>query len=226
MKLRTKRAPHPGYCHTGGPPRARAAPGTKTKKDLAIEEREKRAKAKADGLKKIAAIERANTVAYANDETLRSAQTSSCGCKQSKAQGRSNRRTAPPSESPSELAAIGSDTEDIEFLSGESTDKEQPHKSDIRSIEGSEPPTDLEHTIKKKSKGKPNVRTMIEDLKKGDYEEDSSPQETPVIVRSKRLRTETVRISPYLWTCQLNLRCYTGAKRTSRCKETEDLARR
>jgi hypothetical protein len=77
MNLRAKRASHPGYVHTGGPPREQAAPGAKTKKEIAKERREKKAKAKADGLKVIAAIERANTVAYTNDETPRPAQTSS-----------------------------------------------------------------------------------------------------------------------------------------------------
>ena len=73
MELRAKRASHPGYIHTGGPIREQATPGAKTKKEIAKEKQEKKAKAKADGLKVIAAIERANTVAYANDETPRPA---------------------------------------------------------------------------------------------------------------------------------------------------------
>ena len=72
--------------------------------------------------------------------------------------------------------------------SGRSADEEQPYEPHVPSIEGSEPPTDLEHTIKKKLKGKPNIRKFIEDLKNVDNsEEDSGPQETPVIVRTKRL---------------------------------------
>jgi len=208
MELRTRRSSHPGFRHTGGPPRTRAAPGAKTKKDLAKEEKEKKAKAKADGLKKIAAIERANTAAYTNDETPRAAQTSSHGHKWSKAREYMNHRMASPSEPGApELTFIGSDSdaENIETLSsGEDTDEEQPHESDVPSIEGSEPLTDLERTIKKKSKGKSNVRMMIEDLKKGDEEEDSGPQETPVIIRSKRLRAESVRIYFYLWPWQLD----------------------
>ena len=201
MKLRTKRASHPGYRHTGGPPTERAAPGSKTKKDIAREEKERKAKAKTDGLKKIASIERANTAAYANSETPRSTQTSSRGRKRSKARKPSDSRAVSPSEPESapEPVSIGSETEYIETLSGKTTDDEESHKSIVPLIEGSEPPTDLERTIKKKSKGKPNVRRMIEDMKKRDEEEDFDPQATPVIVRSKRLRTEAVRILLYLW---------------------------
>jgi len=193
MELRPKRSAHPGYHHTGGPPRAQAVPGTKTKKDLAAETKEKE-KAKADGLKKIAVIERANTTAYANDETPRpqATQTSSRGHKRSKAQEPSNHQTVSPSESAYELTSKSTepDPKNIEAASNKDTNEEQPHDSDVPSIEGPEPPTNLEHTIKKKSKGKSDVCTFIEDLKKGDEEEeeeDSSPQETPVIIRTKRL---------------------------------------
>ena len=156
--------------------------------------KEKKEKAKADGLKKIAAIERANTTAYANDETPRpqATQTSSCGHKRSKAQEPSNHRTVSPSESAYELTSKSTepDPENIEAASNKDTNEEQPHDSDVPSIEGPELPTDLEHTIKKKSKGKSDVCTFIEDLKKGDEEEeeeeeeeeDSGPQETPVII--------------------------------------------
>jgi hypothetical protein len=104
--------------------------------------------------------------------------------------------TISPSELTSELTSTGPDTENIQ-ASDSNADEEQPR---VPSIEGSEPPTDLENTIKKKSKGKPNVRKAIEDLKQGDDDDDSesSHQETPVIVRTKRLRTEAVRVLPYL----------------------------
>jgi hypothetical protein len=55
------------------------------KKDIAREEKEKKAKAKTNGLKKIASIERANTAAYANSKTPRSTQMSSRSHKWSKA---------------------------------------------------------------------------------------------------------------------------------------------
>jgi hypothetical protein len=71
--------------------------------------------------------------------------------------------------------SIGSDTEYIETLSGKTTDKEKSHESIVPPIEGSELLTNLEHTIKKKSKGKPNVCRMIEDMKKRDEEEDFDP---------------------------------------------------
>src|SRR5487761_84304 len=111
MELRTKRSSHPGYHYTGGSPRARAVPGAKTKKDLATEEKERKAKAKADGLKKITMIKRANTTAYTNDKTPRPAQTSSCGHKQSKAQEPSSHQMVSPSEPASEFTPAGSDTE-------------------------------------------------------------------------------------------------------------------
>lgn len=204
MELRTKRASHPGYVQTGGPPRVQAAPGAKTKKELAKEAKEKKKKDKADGLKKIAAIERANTAAYPNDETPRSTQMSSRagGRKQSKVRKPKGRQTVPSSESESEFTSKAPDTEDTE-ASGRRADEEQPYEPRVPSIEGSEPPTDLERTIKKKSKGKPNIRKFIEDLKnvddsEEDSEEDSGPQETPVIVRTKRLRIEVVRVLPCL----------------------------
>jgi len=203
MNLRSKRSAHPGYIHTGGPPQAHAAPGTKTKKEVAAEEKAQKVKAKAEGMKKIARIERANTAAYANDETPRprATQTSSCGHNQSKEREPSSDWTVSPSELSPELTSMGSDPENIETPSDQNTDDKQPHESDVPSIGGSElePPTDLERTIKKKSKGKSDVRTFIEDLKKGDEEdkedEDTGPQETPAIARSKRLRTEGVRDS-------------------------------
>ena len=202
MKLCNKRASHPGYPDTGGPPRARAAPGTKTKKDLAKEAKEKKVKAKADGLKKIAVIERANSVAYANDETPRPTQTSSYGRKQPNTRESGNHRTVPSLRPAPELTSTVSDTDNVESLSDKSTDssEEQPDESEVPSndLEESEPPTDLEHIVKKKSKqGKLNVRTMIEDLKKG-YDEpdevDFGPPETPVVVKNKRLRTEAVSV--------------------------------
>ena len=202
MKLRNKRASHPGYPDTGGPPRARAAPGTKTKKDLAKEAKEKKVKAKADGLKKIAVIERANSVAYANDETPRPTQTSSYGRKRPNTQESGNHQTVPSLRPAPELTSTVSDTDNVESLSDKSTDssEEQPDKSKVPSndLEESEPPTDLEHIVEKKSKkGKLNVRTMIEDLKKG-YDEpdevDFGPPETPVVVKNKRLRTEAVSV--------------------------------
>lgn len=228
MKLRAKRASHPGYIHTGGPPREQVTPGAKTKKEIAKEKREKKAKAKADGLKVIAAIERANTVAYANDETPRPAQRSSRarGHKKSNAQEPGDYRTLSPSEPAPELTSTGPDTENIH--SGRCADEEQSHDSEshVPSIEESEPPTDLEHTIKKKSKEKPNVRKVIEDLKQGDdSEEGSSPPETPVIGRTKRLRTETVSILPYVWFWEPDQRRYIEATRTGKCKETEAFAR-
>ncbi len=163
------------YIHTGGPIREQATPGAKTKKEIAKEKQEKKAKAKADGLKVIAAIERANTVAYANDETPRPARMNShaSGHKKSNAQEPGDCQTVSPSEPAPELTSTGPDTENI-HTSGRYADKEQPHEPHVPSIEGSKPPTDLEHTIKKKSKGKPNVRKVIEDLKQGDEEEDSS----------------------------------------------------
>ena len=205
MKLRDKRASHPGYPDTGGPPRARAAPGTKTKKDLAKEAKEKKVKAKADGLKKIAMIERANSVAYANDETPRPTQTSSYGRKWPNAREPGNHRTVPSFKRAPELMSTASDTENVESLSDKNTDslEEQPDESEVPSndLEESEPPTDLEHVVEKKSKkGKLSVRTMIEDLKKG-YDEpdevDFGPPETPVVVQNKRLWTEAVSVSSY-----------------------------
>jgi len=181
MNLRSSQASHPEYIHTGGPPRAHAVPGTKTKKEMAAEEKAQKKKAKADGMKKIARVEKANTVAYANDETPRPqvTQTSSHSRNQSKEQ-------EPSPELTSE--STGSDPENIETPSTKSTDAEQPHKSDVPSIGGSELelPTDLECTIKKKSKGKSDVHTYIEHLKEEDEEdeedEDADPQETPTII--------------------------------------------
>ena len=106
-------------------------------------------------------------------------------------------------EPASELTSMGTDNENTE-ASVRNAIRDQPHESHIPSIEGSEPPTDLEHTIKKKSKGKANVRKYIKELKEGDEEEDSSPQESPVIVRTKRFRTETVRTLPDSWPWQLD----------------------
>jgi hypothetical protein len=46
---------------------------------------------------------------------------------------------------------------------------------------------------------KPNIRKFIEDLKNiDDLEEESGPQKTPVIVQTKHLQIEVVRILPYL----------------------------
>jgi len=96
---------------------------------------------------------------------------------------------------------MGSDPENIETPSDQNTNDKQPQKSNVPSIGGSELelPTDLERTIKKKLKGKSDVRTFIEDLKKGDEkdEEDevTGPQEIPAIARSKCLQTEGVRDS-------------------------------
>jgi hypothetical protein len=132
------------------------------KKELAKEKQEKREKAKAQGLKKIAALERANTMAYANDETPRPIQTSShaSGPKWSKAQKPSGHETPSSSSSASEFTSTRPDeTSNI---------KEQPHASHVLPIEGSEPSTNLEQIIKKKSKRKPNVCKLIEDLKQGD----------------------------------------------------------
>lgn len=200
MELYTKWASHPGYIQTGGPPRVQAAPGAKTKKELAKEVKEKKKKGKANGLKKIAMIERANTAAYPNDKTPRSMQMSSCtgGHEQSKVWKPRGCQTVPSSESESEFTSKAPDTEDTE-ASGRHADKEQPYEPYVPSIEGSEPPTDLECTIKKKSKVKPNIRKFIEDLKNiDDLEEESGPQKTPVIVQTKHLQIEVVRILPYL----------------------------
>ena len=123
MELHTKRASHPGYVQTGGPPRVQAAPGAKMKKELAKEAKEKKKKDKADGLKKIAAIERANTAAYPNDATPRSTQMSShaSGRKQSKVRKPRGRQTVPSSESESEFTSKAPDSEGTE-ASGRSAD--------------------------------------------------------------------------------------------------------
>ena len=203
MNLCAKWASHPGYAHTGGLPKEQATPGAKTKKEIVKEQWEKKEKAKADGLKVIAAIERANTVAYANDETPRPAQMSSHvrDHKKSNAQEPGDYRTVSPSEPVPELTYTGPDTEKI-HASDSNADNKQPHDSDshVPSIERPEPLTDLENMIKKKSKGKPSVHKLIEGLKQGDDKEDSKPscQDTPVIVWAKHLRTEAVSILPYL----------------------------
>ena len=201
MNLCPNRASHPGYIDTGGPPREPVTPGAKRKKEPAKAKKEKK---KAKAFKKIATIEKANTVAYANDETPRSTQMShASGRKKSKAQGLGEYRTVSPFEPASELTSMGTDTKNTD-ASVRNADRDQPHESHIPSIEGSELPTDLEHTIKKKSKGKANVRKYIEELKEGDKEEDSSPQESPVIMRTKRFRTEAVRTLPDSWPWQLD----------------------
>ena len=120
------------------------------------------------------------------------------GRKQSKVRKPRGHQTVPSSESESEFTSKAPDTEDTE-ASGRCADEEQPYEPRVPSIEGSKPLTDLECTIKKKSKGKPNVRKFIEDLKNvDDSEENSGPQEMLVIMRTKRLQTEVVRILPCL----------------------------
>jgi hypothetical protein len=91
-----------------------------------------------------------------------------CGCKQSKAQKPSDSQAVSPSEPKftPKLMSIGLDTEYIKTLSSKTTDKEESHESIVLPIEGSEPLTNLERTIKKKSKGKLNIHRMIEDMKK------------------------------------------------------------
>jgi hypothetical protein len=67
-QLRGKRSAHPGYALTGGPPKSRAAPGTKTSKQVTEEAKAAKEKAKIDRLKEIAGAEKANMATFASDD--------------------------------------------------------------------------------------------------------------------------------------------------------------
>ena len=206
VELRNKRSSHPGYALTGGPPKSRAAPGTKTSKQVAEEEKAAKAKAKIDGLKTIAGAEKVNTAAFAVDDTPRAPAARTRGGRCRTASELSQRMPEPGSaelESEAQTEGEGADASDSE------DEVEQSDAPDLdRDVEGSEPPSDLEWTIKKKSsKGKQSVRGLIEETKNDDdmeVDEGPDPQDTPLVTRPrpKRLRAESVRIA-YICTAEL-----------------------
>jgi hypothetical protein len=201
MELRNKRSAHPGYALTGGPPKSRAAPGTKTSKQVAKEAKAAKAMAMIDGLKKIAGAEKENTAAFAADDTPRAPAARTRGGHCSTASELSELGSA-ESGSEAQTEGEGADASDGE---GEVEQSDAPDLD--RDVEGSEPPSDLERTIKKSSKGKQSVRGLIEEMKNDDdmeVDEGPDPQDTPLVTqpRPKRLRAESVRIA-YFCTAEL-----------------------
>ena len=194
-ELRNKCSAHPGYALTGGPPKSRAAPGTKTSKQIAAEAKAAKAKEIIKGLKKIAVTEKANTAAFAVDDTPRApaARTRGVRCRTASELTSEGTPEPGPAESGSEAQAEG---EGADASDGEDEVAQSDAPNLDRDVEGSEPPSDLERTIKKKSsKGKQSARGLIEEMKNDDdMEVDEGPdrQDTGLVTRprAKRLRAE------------------------------------
>jgi hypothetical protein len=191
-QLRGKRSAHPGYALTGGPPKSRAAPGTKTSKQVAEEAKATKEKAKIDRLKEIAGAEKANMATFASDDMPQApaARTRGGHC-----------RTV--SELSEQMHEPGSAELELEAQTeGERGEVEQSDAPDLdHNVEGSKLPSDLEQTIRKKSsKGKQSVHSLIKEMKNDDnmeVDEGPDPQDTPLVtrLRPKCLCAESVRIA-------------------------------
>ena len=150
----------------------------KTSKQVAEEAKAAKEKAKIDGLKEIAGAEKANTATFAGDDTPQApaARTRGGRCR---TVSELSERMDEPGSAESELEA---QTE------GEGGEVEQSNAPDLDcDVEGSELPSDLERTIKKKSlKGKQSIRGLIEEMKNDDdmeVDKGPDPQDTPLVTR-------------------------------------------
>jgi len=183
MELHRKQASHPGYPHTGGQPKTKAVPGMKTKKEKAAEEKAKKAEAKADGLRKIATLERASAETFTSYQTPHAPQASHHG----RSTGREGRRhgdhqAMSPSESKSSEQDEHSDCED-------DIDELDYHHTDA---DGSKAPTDLEQTIKK-PKRQTSVHKIAEESEGVDAMDEDEDSYLPTAAGKKHLPSQIVR---------------------------------
>lgn len=210
MELRHKRASHPGYLHTGGRPKTKAVPGTKTKKEKAAEERAKKAEAKANGLRKIAALERASAETFTNYQTPRAPQSSHRG----RSTGREGRRHG-DHQAMSPSKSKSSDQDECSDCEDDIVELDYRHTG----ADSSEAPTDLEQTVKK-PKRRTSVRKIVEESEDIDAIDEDEDSYLPSAAGKKRLPSQIVRFISQLRSLTLMTLVRVMSRITNRPRQT------
>jgi hypothetical protein len=152
-------------------------------KQIAAEAKAAKAKEKIKGLKKIAITEKANTAAFAVDNMPQAPAARTQGGRCRTASELMSEGTPEPrqAESGSEDQAEG---EGADASNGEDEVAQSDAPDLNRNVEGSEPLSDLERTIKKSSKGKQSTHGLIEEMKNNDdieVDEGPDPEDMPLV---------------------------------------------